>query len=233
MSWLDSILGRRVALAAQARERLARWHALPGPRLDAAPEEARFVVADVETTGLDLRNDRLIAIGAVTVEAGRIDIGRSFYRVLRQPVSSSRDNILVHGIGGTEQCAGEDPVEALLAFLEFAGGSPLVAYHAAFDAAMIGRATSEYLGAKLRAAWVDLAYVAPALIRTETRRDLGLDAWLRRFAIEVFSRHDAVADALATAQLLLAVLAHADPKPRRVNELLWAPGATGWLGHGR
>jgi hypothetical protein len=39
-----------------------------------------------------------------------------------------------------------------------------------------------------------------------------------------------VADALATAQLLLAVLAHAEVKPRRVAELLWDPEATRWLG---
>jgi DNA polymerase-3 subunit epsilon len=233
MSWLGKLLGRRVVLPPQARERLDRWLALPAMRLDVAPAGARFVVADVESTGLDLRNDRLIAIGAVTVEAGRIDIGRSFYRVLRQPESSSRENILVHGIGGTAQCEGDDPVEALLAFLEFAGRVPLVGYHAAFDSAMIGKATSEYLGEKFRQPWVDLAYVAPELIRTEGKRHKGLDAWLQRFGIEVFSRHDAVADALATAQLLLAVLAHADPKPERVDELLWDPEATGWLGHGR
>ena len=233
MSWLTRILGGRGALDPQARERLARWHALPDPPLDTAPAEARFVVADVESTGLDLRNDRLIAIGAVTVEAGKIILGRSFYRVLRQPESSSRDNILVHGIGGTAQRSGEDPVEALLAFLEFAGRSPLVGYHAAFDAAMIGKATSEYLGEKFRSSWVDLAYVAPTLIRREGKRQQGLDAWLQQFDIEAFARHDAVADALATAQLLLAVLAHAEAKPRRVNELLWEPGATGWLGHWR
>jgi DNA polymerase-3 subunit epsilon len=227
------MFGRSVALPPRARERLDRWRVLPAPPLGIAPAGARLVVADVESTGLDMHNDRLIAIGAVTVEAGKIDIGRSFYKVLRQPESSSRENILVHGIGGTAQCEGEDPIEALLAFLEFVARAPLVGYHAAFDATMIGKAMSEHLGEKFRQPWIDLAYVAPELIRSEGKRHKGLDAWLQRFDIEVFSRHDAVADALATAQLLLAVLAHAEPKPKRVDELLWHPEATGWLGHGR
>jgi DNA polymerase-3 subunit epsilon len=230
MGWLTKLLGREVPLAPAARARLDRWLALPALPTELAPAAARFVVADVESTGLDMRADRLIAIGAVTVEAGRIDLGRSFYKVLRQDAASSRENILVHGICGTQQREGEDPVEALLAFLEFTGRAPLVGYHAAFDAAMIGKATQECLGESFRAPWVDLAYVAPELVPTEGARHKGLDAWLQRFGIEVFSRHDAVADALATAQLLLAVLAHAQQKPRRVAELLRDPEATRWLG---
>jgi DNA polymerase-3 subunit epsilon len=230
MGWLTKLLGREVPLAPDARARRDRWLELPTPAEDIAPAVARFVVADVESTGLDMRADRLIAIGAVTVEAGRIDLGRSFYSVLRQDAASSRENILVHGICGTQQREGEDPVDALLGFLEFAGRAPLVGYHAAFDAAMIGRAMQHYLGAPFKLPWIDLAYVAPELVPTEGVRHKGLDAWLQRYGIEVFSRHDAVADALATAQLLLAVLAHARKKPQRVAELLWDPESTRWLG---
>src|SRR5512134_1501970 len=133
MRWLTKVLGREVPLASPARRRLERWLALPPVLADAAPAAARFVVADVESTGLDMRTDRLIAIGAVTIEAGRIDLGRAFYTVLRQGAVSSRDNILLHGIGGTAQREGEDPADALLAFLEYVGRAPLVGYHAAFD----------------------------------------------------------------------------------------------------
>ena len=233
MGWLSGLLGRERNLDPDARVRLERWQRLPAPAPDVAPGAARLVVADVESSGLDMQRDRLIAIGAVTVESGRIELARSFYRVLRQPRSSTNENILVHGIGGTEQCEGGDPVEVLLGFLEFVGRAPLVGFHAAFDAVMIGRAMREHLGLKFDPPWIDLAYVAPALLPGEGRERKGLDAWLARFGIEAFSRHDAVADALATAQLLLAVLANAATPPRRLDELLWRPGDTGWLGHGR
>jgi DNA polymerase-3 subunit epsilon len=233
MSWLANLLGRRVVLPARAAERLARWRALPEPDPGTAPATTRFVVVDVESTGLDLRADRLIAIGAVTIDAGRIDLGRAFYAVLRQPEVSSHENILVHGIGGTQQREGEDPPEALLAFLEFAGKAPLVGYHAAFDDGMIGRATTEFLGLAFERPWIDLAYLAPDLMPAEAHKRKHLDAWLELFGIEVFSRHDAIADALATAQLLLAVLARAATPPRRVAGMLWDPGASRWLGQRR
>jgi DNA polymerase-3 subunit epsilon len=230
MTWLGKLLGRRVVLAPAAAARLDRWRALPGPDLSAAPTATRFVVVDVESTGLDLRADRLIAIGALTVDAARVDLGRAFYTILRQPESSSRENILVHGIGGTQQREGEDPVEALLAFLEFAGKAPLVGYHAAFDNGMIAKATAELLGMSFERPWIDLAYLAPDLVPAEARRRRHLDAWLELFGIEVFSRHDAIADALATAQLLLAVLARAAVPPARVSEMLWDPEAARWFG---
>ena len=65
-----------------------------------------------------------------------LPLAGSFYHVLRQAAPSSVENILVHGIGGTEQTAGLEPAEALLAFVEYAGGAPLVAYHADFDRAI-------------------------------------------------------------------------------------------------
>ena len=231
MGWLANLFGQGVQLVPAQSQRLDRWRALPEPDLRASPRAARFVVADVEASGLDVQRDRLIAIGAVTVEAARIDLGRSFYAVLRQPEPSSRENILVHGIGGTAQRAGEDPAEALLAFLDFAGKAPLVGFHAGFDDALIRRATREFLGEACQRRWIDLAQLAPELMPEEARARQHLDAWLERFGIQVSSRHDAAADALATAQLLLALLPRAaERRVATVEAMVWVPGATRWLG---
>jgi DNA polymerase-3 subunit epsilon len=230
LAWLD-IFRRRVSLGAAEAERLRRWRGAPEPDLRASPAAARLVVADVEATGLDVQRDRLIAIGAVTVDAARVELGRSFYAVLRQEEASSRENILVHGIGGSAQRAGEDPVAALLAFLEFAGKAPLVGFHAAFDDAMIRGAVRRYLGAAWQGRWNDLAQLAPQLMPEEARARQHLDAWLERFGIEVFSRHDAAADALATAELLLALLPRAaERRLATVEAMLWDPADARWLG---
>ena len=218
-------------LGAAETERLRRWRAAAAPDLRVPPTAARLVVADVEATGLDVQRDRLIAIGAVTVDAARVELGQSFYAVLRQEEASSRENILVHGIGGTAQRAGDDPAAALLAFLEFAGKAPLVGFHAAFDDAMIRAAMREHLGEAWRGRWIDLAQLAPQLVPEEARARQHLDAWLERFGIEVFSRHDAAADALATAELLLALLPRAaERRVATVEAMLWDPGDARWLG---
>jgi len=196
-------------LSPQQAERLASWRALPEVDHTAAFDQTRFVVVDVETTGLNLMTDTLISIGAVAVVNGRIALNDSFYVVLQQRESSRKENILIHGISGSEQREGALPADALLAFLEYLGKSPLVAFHVAFDETMIKRALRQYLGISFKHPWLDLAYVMPALYPDLMRSHRGLDDWTSHFDIRNDDRHNAVADALATAQLLLVAITQA------------------------
>jgi DNA polymerase-3 subunit epsilon len=205
MQWLANWFNK-VELEPRLAQRLLAWQALPEAPTDARLDETRYVVVDVESTGLDLRKDRLIAIGAVAVEGGKVNLEDSFEIVLRQDESSDRDNILIHGIGGQAQRTGIDPQEALLAFLEYLGKAPLLAFHVAFDETMIRRAMREYLRLEFKRPWLDLAYVMPALMPQFARRYRALDDWAGHFKIANFARHNALADALVTAQLFLAAL---------------------------
>lgn len=202
------LFGREVVQ--QHADRLSAWKALRPPRLDQPLSRLRCVVVDVETAGLDPKRDALIAIGAVAVRDGRIILADSLELVLRQDAPSARENILIHGIGGTAQRGGSDPGGALMRFLEFIGSDPLIAFHAVFDATALRGALRRELGAKLRAQWLDLAYLLPALFPEHARRVRSLDEWLATFGIEIGQRHNAAADALATAQLLLIALQRAE-----------------------
>lgn len=205
MNWLRRFLDASRELTPRQTARLAAWRALPAPRLDQPIRTSRYVVVDVESSGLDTARDRLIAIGAVAVTHGRIQLNDSHEIVLQQTQASDRDNILIHGIGGTVQREGMPPAEALLDFLEFLGKDPLIAFHVAFDQAMINRALKSFLGFTFEHAWLDLAYVAPALHPRIARRYRALDDWMGLFRIGNYARHNALADALATAELLLVL----------------------------
>jgi DNA polymerase-3 subunit epsilon len=172
----------------------------------------RIVVVDVETSGLSLADDHLIAIGAIGIHGGRIALADSFDLLLRQQVASDKANILVHGIGGTAQRNGLPPEEALLAFLEFLDGAPLLAFHSAFDETMLRKACKKFLGFDFRHAWADLACLLPELFPQHAKKCHALDDWLARFAIHNDERHNALADAIATAQLGLMALRGAQMK---------------------
>lgn len=205
MNWLADYFGKKPELTQNQAQRLAAWQALPSPRPDQALREGRCVVVDVESSGLNISRDRLIAIGAVAVVDGRIQLDDSLEIVLQQTRVSAKDNILIHGIGGTAQQEGVPSADALLAFLEYLGKSPLVAFHVAFDESMISRALKTFLGLNFRHEWADLAYVAPALYPQFARSHRSLDDWMRLFQISNYARHNALADALSTAELLLAL----------------------------
>ncbi len=207
MQWLKNLFGGAIGnaavnLTAEQSAALEAWRKLPSPDFSRPHFLTRYVVVDVEASGLHMTRDRLISIGAVAVNGGLIDPEDTFEVVLRQDEVSSHENILIHGIGGSAQREGVDPADALLRFLAYIGKVPLVAYHAEFDQAMIERAIKQYLGVNLDMRWIDLAWVLPELYRERINEQVHLDDWLSQFGIVNFLRHNAVADAYATAQLL-------------------------------
>ena len=173
-----------------------------------AINQKRWVVLDVETSGLDPRRDHLLAIAAVCIhlnddESLKIDIFDSFEAVLKQDSASDKDNILLHGIGAQAQMTGEDPQEVLRNFERWAGDAPLLAFHAAFDESMIQRAYQYQLGHKLKNAWIDVEPLVSASYPEVKARSL--DQWMGHLGIECAVRHQAAADTFATAELMLQI----------------------------
>lgn len=216
MRWWQRVLHKSPKLEPAQRARVDDYVRLARPDLKRSFRAMRFVVVDVETSGLRPYHDRLIAIGAVPVEKNLVHLESCFEVVLRQERPSTNGNILVHGIDGTAQMSGRDPVEALIEFLEYACKDVLVGFHANFDRVMIARAAKQALGIEPENPWLDLAILAPELLPEQARGASTLDDWTERLGIENPARHNAIADALVTAQLLQVTLASA--RQRGVNQ---------------
>lgn len=174
-----------------------------------APDEGRWLMVDVEASGLDAARDQLLAIAGVALRVDwatrRIAIvpADSFEVVLRQEAPSTRENILLHGIGAQRQRDGLDPVAALDRFRAWAGASPLLAFHAAFDETLVGRWARATPAGPLPNAWLDLDHLCT--VTHPKVRARSLDEWMAHFDIRCAARHQAAADALAEAELLLRI----------------------------
>ncbi|EYC51768.1 exonuclease [Hylemonella gracilis str. Niagara R] len=177
-------------------------------------DETRWVMLDVETSGLDPRRDRLLAVAAIALQVDwssrriAIALGDSFEVVLRQDqLTEAKDNILLHGIGVQRQREGMAPEQALAALADFVGHSPLLAFHAAFDRALITRHMKLHLRSTfpqgLPNRWVDLEPLCA--VTHEQVRARSLDEWLAHFNIGCAVRHQAAADTLAECELLLRI----------------------------
>jgi DNA polymerase-3 subunit epsilon len=179
----------------------------------APADESRWVVLDVEASGLDAARDRLLAIAAVAVHVdhgrARIALADSFEVVLRQPAVDAppdKANILLHHIGIAAQRGGVEAGAAIAAFTRFAAHSPLLGFHVAFDRALIERAVASHQRPLPDNRWLDLEPLAAVLLPQV--RAFALDDWLAHFGIRCTQRHHAMADALATAELLLHLWPH-------------------------
>ncbi|MCP4375094.1 MAG: 3'-5' exonuclease [bacterium] len=167
----------------------------------------RFVIFDTETTGLDLRQDHAVSLGAVSMTGGRIVLGDTFDRIIAADAYPSRDSIVVHGLTPGRIAAGSRPCDVLSDFLGWAGNAVLVAHHSAFDLAMLNRVDGLLCGAPIQNLVLDTAHLARHADRRRGGFDYDLDSLLDRYDIpQTGARHTALGDAMLTARLLQKLL---------------------------
>jgi DNA polymerase-3 subunit epsilon len=180
-------------------------------------EQVRFVVLDAESTGLNARQDSILSLAAVAVEANAIKFDDVFEALV---FSTCIEGIVattgIHEIlpshllhGRAEECVVAD-------FADYVGASILVGHHADFDVALLNRALQRHYGVRLINPVIDTAWLAVHILR-EWSAELSsevihygnytLDALCTRFGIEESDRHSAAGDAFATALLFLKLLA--------------------------
>jgi len=208
MSAFTWFTGRGPALTQQQLER-RRQLSDPAELDERSLRQQRFVVLDLETSGLNLRRDQVLSIGAVVIGQGAIDLSQQFECTLLREGHRASASTLIHGIAPSEIANGVEPVEALLNFMEFVGDSPLLAFHAKFDQLMLASALKQSLGYRLQHAFFDVAEIAPLLCPKAKLGHAGLDDWTQYFDLQVQQRHHASADALVTAELALILFSKA------------------------
>ena len=174
-------------------------------------EPLRWVVLDTETTGLNVKHDRLLSIAAVGVhlqpglKAAKIQVADSFDALIGQDSpKASKQNILIHHIGVGAQGQGDRLTDVLEAFSRWVGDAPLFAYHAEFDAAIIKNAFKQAGLPPLSNPWVDVAPLTNAVFRDIA--NTALDERIARLGLQCIARHDAMGDTFVTAELLLRLL---------------------------
>ncbi|MDW8470296.1 MULTISPECIES: PolC-type DNA polymerase III [Streptomyces] len=187
-----------------------------GPATDSALEQewrsAEYCVIDLETTGLDLRCDEIISVGAVPVREGRIDLGDSFYSLVRPRCAVSVASIKVHGLRPGDLDSAPDPATVGQALSPRLSGRVVVAHAAWIERAFLSRTRSTVGWSQVRAV-VDTAALARATgcwAGHDSGREPPLELLARRLGLPVCTPHHALGDALTTATVFLALAARAE-----------------------
>jgi DNA polymerase-3 subunit epsilon len=175
----------------------------------------RYVVVDVETTGLNLRHDRMVSIAAVRILDCRILLGQVFYEMVNPGREIPSDAIKLHGIFPGLVAEARTDEEVFSDFLEFIGDDILVAHHAGFDLNFLNRTMKGRYGFGLQNLTLDTEklfreiVILPLLLPYRAARfqsSYSLDAIANHFDIEIQDRHTAMGDALATAMIFQRIL---------------------------
>ncbi len=199
-------------------------------RRSLAWKEARLAAVDFEATGLDLARDTIISFGVVPIDDGMIKVGGSTYELVDPlEVRPSPKSITVHMLRPSD-LAGALPLDAALERLSTAiAGRFLVTWRAWVDTGFLAKAYG--VGAK---GWlkrsIDVQKLAAHLAREEDGSDItmwSLTGVAERYSVPVADPHNALDDALVTAQLFLVVATRLAARGHRTIRQL------SYLGQGR
>jgi DNA polymerase-3 subunit epsilon len=173
--------------------------------LDEMPlTKLHYTVIDTETTGLDpAAGDEIIAIGAVRIVNGRV-LKRETFDVLVNPHRPiSRASQEIHGISPAMLRTMPGIEDVLPTLVRFVEDSVIVGHNIAFDMRFFA----------MKEAATGLKFTNPVLdtlllehIAHPNIEDKSLEAIAARLGISVTGRHTALGDAMATAEIFLALL---------------------------
>jgi DNA polymerase-3 subunit epsilon len=177
---------------------------------------------DLETTGTDPREARIVTGAVIEVRAGRPIGSREW---LADPgVEIPADAVAVHGISNERATAEGRPADQVADALAdvlttyWKTGVPIVAYNAAFDLTLLSAelrrhglpSLSDRLGGADPAPVVD-PYTIDRWVDRYRKGKRNLEAVCAEYGVPLLSAHDASADALAAARLACAI---ADRHPK-------------------
>lgn len=185
-------------------------------------DEVRFVVFDTETTGLDITEDRILSIGAISICNKKMDVGDSFEIYLKQGIFKA-ESVKIHGILKEGNSIKSTEEEAIISFLEYVKNAVLVAHHAAFDVAMINAGLRRMGVPSLKNKVLDtgILYRKTSLCE-DNANHYSLDYLSKKFKLKTHDRHTAPGDAFLTGLIFLKIIANLNSKGKlRLRDLFF------------
>lgn len=187
-------------------------------------EENTFVVFDTETTGLNLKNDRILSIGALKIKGKTIEVSKVFERYINQSTFNP-ETVAIHGIIRNDLNPDTTEEAAVVEFLEYIGNSVLVAHHIAFDVGMVNKVLYRMGLPKLKNKTLDtmLLYRASRINSNliDKERNYSLDELAENLNISLKDRHTAAGDAFITAIAFLKIVSRvSNQKNGRLKDLI-------------
>lgn len=193
-------------------EAAAAYAKAPLPRGRTPWRQASWCALDFELTGLDPHEDEIISFGAIPIEGGRLQLSKAASALVRPTREIGEATIPVHGIRAIDLASAGRLSETIGLLLLAITGRVLVVHTAAVERTFLGRALREK-GLRLRGPVVDTEVLGRLWLHErdgELRRRLGLGELAGALGLPADRPHDALGDALTTAQVFIALATHLD-----------------------
>lgn len=225
--------GRFAGLAASTHDaRLRAYYARGAVAADRPLDTVPLVALDVETTGLDVRRDEIVSVGVVPMSLDCIRASASRHWVVKPRAELRAESVTLHAITHVRIAEAPDLEDILAELLEVLAGRVVVVHCRDIERRFLDGALRARLGEGISFPVIDTmelearfqrgrepGLLARLLGRARAPASLRLADCRARYHLPRYRAHHALSDALATAELLQAQIAHRYTRATPVGEL--------------
>lgn len=184
---------------------LSRHRAL----LTQAVQHATLQVIDLEMNSLDPRTGSILSAGSVTIHKNEILVATARHWLI-DSTARVGDSATVHGLRNLERQYGNPLCQVLSDLHRACDNRVMVFHHAGLDLAFLNRAADELGLPRFDYPVIDTLQVEQKRLLRQgqilSRDMLTLETCRRRYGLPSNPAHNALEDALATAELLLSLV---------------------------
>lgn len=207
---------RKKLLASAADGPLKEFLSEPFPALNATINDVDMLAVDFETTGLDPLNDKLLSVGSIELNNGSIPLNTAYHKLIRTDEALRAENVIIHQITDDAKDAGQALAEVVPELLTHLKGKVMVAHFHRIEHSFLNQACQLLYGSPIVFPVIDTLLIQK---RYWDKRDIAYDPGQLRlvnlrehYELPTHKAHNALTDALATAELLLAQMSHFQTK---------------------
>ncbi len=166
-------------------------------------EEAKYIVIDTETTGIDPKKDAILSIAAIKIKNFRIvNIYNTF---IDAEVEIPEESKKYHHIEQHHLKDKPKIYEIIPDLIKFIGpDAVIVGHHIKFDFEILNREIQKYFNSKLYNPTIDTGNIYRFLNKTDDT--VSLDEIIEKYLSKVIDRHSALGDALVTAEVFIKMI---------------------------
>ncbi|MDA9557640.1 3'-5' exonuclease [Vibrio sp.] len=205
-------------LAITRDERLRQFYQQDLPQPNTPISEVKFVAVDFETTGLDPETNDIISIGLVPFTLNRIYLKQAKQWMVQPQGKLTEESVIIHGITHSELEGAPDLDHILEELLPALTGYIPVVHYRTIERYFLDNALRSRIGEGIEFPVLDTLNIELNIQRNKigfwqrlkgySVESLRLAQSRRRYNLPDYTPHHALTDAIATAELLQAQMAH-------------------------
>ncbi len=206
--WFGYEAQRKRLLAKAPAGPIKEYLSVPFPDPKTPINSTPILALDFETTGLNAKTDQILSVGHISIESFEILLGSAYHQVICTQGALKEEAVIIHQITDDAKSQGQVVEQVIEKLLQAMAGKVILVHFARIEKNFLQHACKKLYGIAPIFPIIDTLMIARKRLDQRTAlyspNDLRLFNLRESIKLPRYKAHNALSDALATAELFLA-----------------------------